>query len=146
MVSAVVNSAVNLPTNITTLVSFNNSGATVLGTGISFASPTTITITRAGKYQVIFNSSIRSATANARGVHTLTLAGGLTTSGILPTKAIRLATANVEVEITWVFVLNILTPGNIAINTTMNSASTLVAHTTAFATATTSDIQIMEIA
>lgn len=146
MVSTTVNTSVAIPANTPTTVTFSNAGATTLGTGISFISASTIAITRPGKYQVIFTASVRSATANARGMLSLTIGGGATASGILPTKAIRLLGANVDVETTWVFVLPLLTPGNIVIATTMTAASTLVAHTTAFATATTSSIQIMEIA
>jgi hypothetical protein len=146
MVSTTVTTAVNIPATTITAVNFNNVGATVLGTGISFVTANTIAITRAGLYQFIFNASVRSVTANARGIYSLALSGGATASGISPTKAIKLLAANVEVETTWVFVLHLLTPGNIVIATTMNAASTLIAHSTALATSSTSDIQIMEIA
>ena len=145
MVSATVSTALSLSAGVATTIAFNSPGASVIGTGISFNSTTTITIARAGIYQVIFNASVRSATANAQGIHTLLLAGGAAALP-LPAKAFRLGAANRAVETSWVFVLNLTSPGDLSIRTTMDFVSSLVANTTAFPAPSTSDILIMEIA
>ncbi|MGL5074993.1 MAG: hypothetical protein ACRDBG_04040, partial [Waterburya sp.] len=120
----------------------------IVGSGISQPTTSTFSVTRIGLYRIDLNLSIQSATANTRGIVSITAGTATLTNqpvGML-TRAIRLAAANVAQEFTWSLFLPVTVAGTFSVSVTMVAASQINNYNGAASTATTTNISILEMA
>jgi hypothetical protein len=120
----------------------------IVGSGLSQPTTSTFAVTRTGLYRIDLNLSIQSATANTRGIVSITTGTATLTDqpvGML-TKAIRLRAANTAEEITWSLFLPVTVAGTFSVSVTMLVASQINNYNGATGTAATTNISILEIA
>ncbi len=135
-----------------TIVPANTSTSIVWATpftlngSITAPSTTQFNIPREGTWQIILDVSLQSATADARGLVTMSFLPGTTPSGAANFfKAIRLPVANANVESSVVWNMRLTTAVTISIVVTMTAASQVNATATTVATATATRISIIEL-
>lgn len=127
-------------------VIFDSPTSVTTGTGLTLAAGTGVfTIPRVGRYMINCNMSIQSATANARGIFSLVPITAVLAGGVVPVKAFKLLAANINVEHSWTFLIDVTTIGTVSLNILGAVAIPINTSNNVPATAATTDIKITEI-
>jgi hypothetical protein len=138
--------SVSMPANTPVGLTFDTATTSTQGTGVIHTGSSSFSVLRPGRYQLILTFAVQSSVANARGRIELSAGSFAQASPTVPAYAVKLLAANVANQNQWVYFLNVTTSGTFGFNIIMNAPSTFLANSTITSTASSSYLQIMEIA